>query len=227
MILNRIINSPLGYRINRIFRRYFILPRMRRRLKVKEVTLICNNCNGGIIYNDLNLRFSSPTINLYFYDNHFFSFCENLTDYLKEPLVLCENPIQPTELDYPICNIGDGVRLPKLELHFLHYKSYPEAKQCWERRKERMKLDKLFVIWTFFEKTDESWLARFDSIPLKNKIAFCERPFPEYKTAYYIKGYEESGLGVLSRFDGLNGHRIMDEFDFVSWFNRCADESDS
>ena len=218
-VKNFIINSPIGYRVNTLFRKWFILSRLRKRLKASDITILCNNCNGGFIYHDLNLEFKSPTINMYFIHDHFFYFCENLESYLKESLVLCENPINKSDLDYPICNIGDGIKLPKLELHFLHYKSFMEANDSWERRKKRINFDKIFIIWTFFDKTDESWLRRFDKIPQKNKIAFCESPFPQYKSCYYIKGYEGIGLGVLSRFDGLSGHRIYDNFDFVSWFN--------
>lgn len=226
-VKNFIINSPIGYRVNTLFRKWFILPRLRLRLKTSDITIICNNCNGGFIYHDLNLEFKSPTINMYFIHDHFFYFCENLEDYLKESLVLCENPTNQTNIDYPICNIGDGVKLPKLELHFLHYKSFKEANDSWERRKKRIQFNKIFIIWTFFDKTDESWLRRFDKIPQKNKIAFCERSFPHYKSAYYIKGYENTGLGVLSRFDGLSGHRIYDNFDFVNWFNSSLDDNNS
>lgn len=211
--------NGLVFRLNRLLSSLFILPSMRKRLKVDDITLICNNCNAGFIYSDLNLKFCSPTINMFFYSDHFITFCERLDEYLKEPLVLCKCPEYRQDLNYPICNIGDGETLPKLELHFLHYKSFKEVCDSWERRLCRINHSRIFVIWTFFDETNEEWLARLDALPQKNKVAFCNKYFPDYKSAYYIKGYEKSGLGVLSRFKGLTGHRIMDEFDFVSWFN--------
>ena len=50
-------------------------------------------------------------------------------------------------------------------------------------------------------------------------MAFTEREFPQYKSAFCIHGFEEKGLGVLTLFDGLTGKRVIDRFDYVSWFN--------
>lgn len=112
---------------------------------------------------------------------------------------------------------GGGVK--KIELHFLHYSNFAEAKECWERRKSRINKDNLFAILTFTEGTYEEWLARFERIPLKNKVAFTERPYPQYHSAYHIKGFEKSGLGQLNYYQGFFGKRKIDQFDYVSWFN--------
>ena len=222
----RLLRS-LIFHFNRLWRALFILPKMRKQLEVDDITLICNNCNAGFIYSDLNLKFCSPTINMFFYHDHFITFCERLDEYLKEQLVLCQTPESKTDLNYPICNLGDGVNLPKLELHFLHYKTYEDVCDSWERRKRRINPSRIFIIWTFFDETNEDWLARIDALPQNNKIAFCNQDFPNYKSAYYIKGYEKCGLGVLSRYKGLFGRRIMDDFDFVSWFNNSLNASNS
>jgi uncharacterized protein (DUF1919 family) len=152
-------------------------------------------------------------VNLFFYNDHFFRFCENFDYYIAQPLVLCENPIHQPEIEYPVCNLGD------LELHFLHYESFEQAKQKWDARTARINRDNIFVMWTFFDGTDERWLERFDKIPFENKVAFTEREFPQYKSAFCIHGFEEKGLGVLTLFDGLTGKRVIDRFDYVSWFN--------
>jgi hypothetical protein len=34
-----------------------------------------------------------------------------------------------------------------------------------------------------------------------------------------LRGFEEQGLGVLTQFDGLRGKRVIDQFDYVNWFN--------
>lgn len=159
----------------------------------------------------MGLQFKSPTVNMFFYGDHFIRFCENFDYYISQPLVVCTNPIYSPEIDYPIGNLGD------LELHFLHYTSFEEAEQKWKRRKQRLNRENLFVMWTFFDGTDEQILKRFDALPFANKVAFTEKPFPEYKSAYCITGYE-SGLGVLTQFDGW-GRRKIDQFDYVTWFN--------
>ena len=105
--------------------------------------MLCNNCNGGIISHDLGLQFRAPTVNMFFYSDHFLRFCESFEYYIAQPLIPCENPRHKPEIEYPVCNLGD------LEL----------------------------------------------------------------------RGFEEQGLGVLSQFDGLRGKRVIDQFDYVNWFN--------
>lgn len=211
-------NNSITRRTNNWIRKWLVLPSMRRKLLNRNVTILANNCNGGFIYHDLGLKFNSPTINMFFYNDHFFTFCEDLDYYLSQDLQLAENPLY-TDIPkkYPICELGAGGR--RLELHFLHYDTFEEAKRCWKRRKERINRENLFVVWTFFDKTDEEWLQRFDRIPIKNKVAFTERPFPQYMSAFCIKGYETTGLGQLNEFENLLGGRKMDQFDFVGWFN--------
>ena len=211
-------NNRITRRINNFIRKYFVLPRMRRKLINTDVTILANNCNGGFIYHDLGLRFNSPTINMFFYYDHFFTFCENLDYYFKEKLRLAEKPLYKSiDKDYPICELGEGEK--RIELHFLHYETFEEALELWERRKKRINRDNIFIVWTFFDITDEEWLKRFDKIKIKNKVAFVERPFPQYKSAFYIKGYEKIGLGLLNEYLNMWGGRKYDQFDFVKWFN--------
>lgn len=101
----------------------------------------------------------------------------------------------------------------------MHYTSEEEAIRLWNKRRARIDLNNMYVIFTFFDDTDESWLRRFDALPQKKKIAFVNRPFPEYESAVYIPGYEESGLGRLNDYVNLKGERKYDSFDFVSWLN--------
>ena len=215
-----IANSRVGFHWNRFMRNRVIIPRLRKELQNHDFTIICNNCTGGIISHDLGCEFKSPTVNLFFYGDHFFSFCENFDYYIRLPLVECTNPIHKPDLDYPVCNLGD------LEIHFMHYKTFNEAKAMWERRANRINRKNIFTMWTFFDKTDEGLLARFELLPFENKVAFTERYFSQYASAFCIDGYTE-GLGVITRFSGLSGHRIVDQFDYVSWLNNGSRSTDS
>lgn len=58
-------NNYLTRRWNEMMRKAFILPKMRRELKNHDFSILCNNCNGGVISHDLGLRFNSPTVNLF------------------------------------------------------------------------------------------------------------------------------------------------------------------
>lgn len=205
-------NRKLAYRWNKLLR-YFINQRNRKRLKNKSFSLLCNNCAGGILSHDLGLQFRSPTINLFFYHDHFLRFCENLDYYLKQELIICENPQHKPEIEYPVCLLGD------LELHFLHYSSFAEAKEKWDSRAGRINKENLFIMWVFRELEDVELLKRFDSLPYKYKVAFTEREFPEYPSTFCIPDGEEGWSG-LTIFSGLNGKRKIDQFDYVGWFNK-------
>lgn len=53
----------------------------RRRNKNVNPTIISQNCIGGVIYSDLGLKFSSPTINMFIEDNDFVKLAENPRQY--------------------------------------------------------------------------------------------------------------------------------------------------
>lgn len=57
---------------------------MQSKLINENFSLITNNCDGGVIYNHLGLKFLSPTVNvnLYIKDEDYDLFCENLRDFL-------------------------------------------------------------------------------------------------------------------------------------------------
>lgn len=203
-------NTGIGLRWNNFFRVYFILPRLRRGIKNANFSLLANNCNGGFIYHDLGLQFRSPTINMYFIHDHFLRFLEDFDYYISQELVKCKYPTFTEPNNSPICNLGSGDK--KIELHFLHYHSFSECCELWEKRKKRLNKNNLFIVMAAFDKAEEECVKRFDNLPFKNKVIFIERPMPAYKSAYYIKGYEHTGLGVLSRFSGFCGKRIFDQF---------------
>lgn len=207
-----VYNVGIGLRWNLLFRRLFVLPKWRRRLRNNNFTILCNNCNAGVITHDLGQAFNSPTVNLFFYGDHFFKFCENFEYYINQTLEIKDNPIYKPESDYPVCALGD------LELHFMHYNSFDEAKKTWDRRLKRISRNNIFVMWTFFSDTSDALLERFEHLPFKNKVAFTERNCPNYPSSFWIRGFPD-GLGVLTRFYGLSGKRIIDQFDYVAWLN--------
>src|SRR5574344_2087328 len=47
----------------------------------KDFSIISQNCVGGVLYHDLGLKFTSPTINLYFEPLDFMRYILNLRKY--------------------------------------------------------------------------------------------------------------------------------------------------
>lgn len=217
-------NNKVTRRLNMWIRKTFICPSKRKKIVNKQISILSNNCLGGFILHDLGLRFDSPTINMFFHNLDFFYFVENLDYYINQPLIEIKNPrYDKNAPDYPVAILsGNGIH-KDLELHFLHYKNFKEANYKWEKRKSRLHLDNIFVIWTFtgMEK-DEEIYNRAQNLPVKNKVIFVNHPIDhvKYPSFIYIKGFEnQTGLGLISEFMNLKGERYYDQFDYVKWIN--------
>ena len=197
--------SKIRSAINKI-QRIFINRRLKSRLQNHGMTVISANCVGAFILHDLNEPFNSPFVNLYLSPNDFVRYLQNIEFYQRQSL-------KP----YPVANLAD------LKVHFMHYRNSQEAQQKWLARSARMNLDNLFIMMT--DKDDAQGiayedLAAFDQLPFKNKVVFTRKPYPEFKSAFYIKGFEKQNqVGDLFTFSGWNGVKYYDQFDYVAWFN--------
>ncbi len=186
----------------------------RKRLKLKNKTpsIISSNCNAGIIYHDMGLRFFSPTINLSFEMNDFVRMLQNLRWYMEQPVTPCED----NRFDFPVGKIGD------IEIRFNHYKSFEEACNKWEERKKRIDWDNLYIMAIDGDNCSYESLKTFDSLPFVNKVVFTHRPYPEIKSSFYIHGFEnDEGIGPVIYFKRqFFVRRYLDDFDYVAFLNK-------
>ncbi len=185
--------------------------RKRWKLKNHNPSIIASNCNGGIIYADLGLPFLSPTINLAFDMNDYVKFLGNLEWYLQQPIV----EYHDSRYTYPTGLIGD------IELLFVHYESFDEAVKKWEERKQRINWNNLFIIAIDGDGCTYETIEKFENLPYKNKVIFTHRKYDEFKSAYYISGFEDqSGVSVLLYFKKQYFiRRYLDDFDYVNFLN--------
>lgn len=194
-------------KINYFFRRQRDLVN-RNRLNVQGFTIISQNCTGGVIYHDLGLQFLSPTINLFFSPNDFCKFCLNLKYYISLQIKEKESP-KP----YPVGMVGD------IELNFMHYESFEEARQCWEKRKARINYDNLVVIGISSKDTPEEYYEEFEKIPYA-KVILSQELVPQHKNAVYVNGFDSIKTNQLLDFKSFfSGERYLDAWDYVTWLN--------
>lgn len=182
------------------------------KLKNNNPTIIASNCNGEFIYYDLGLKFLTPTINLSFDMNDFVKMVENLEWYMQQPIM----PYEDSRFDYPTGMLGD------IEIRFNHYKTFEEAVSKWEERKKRINWDNLFIMGIDGDNCTYDSIKRFDNLPYKNKVIFTNKSYPEFKSSYYIKGFEDKkGVGVLLYFKEkqFRIRRYLDDFDYVKFLN--------
>lgn len=116
---------------------------VRRKIQQKDVSIIAQNCIGGVIYSIIGQEFLSPTINMFIENENFIKLVNNLQYYMSiTPRPLLEEYIDPinTSVRYPKIAIDD------IEICCLHYKNCQEAIVAWERRKNRINYNKILVI---------------------------------------------------------------------------------
>lgn len=190
--------------------RKIYLNNKRRRLKNTSPTVFSSNCNGAMILHDMGCRFNSPTVNLYMSARDFLKFVKTPEKYLNaEPVEIASD--EP----FPVGKIGD------ITLYFMHYKTFEDAREKWCERSKRVDMSNVFLMMSDKNGCTEANIAEFDALPHKHKVIFTHIPYPQYKSAYYIKGFEDDGeVGILSDDKpGFFKRRWLDEFDYVSWFN--------
>lgn len=203
----------LKEQIRLFLREEFINKPNRKKLKNNRPSIISSNCNGGVIYHDLNLKFFSPTINLFFYPQDYIKYISNLKYYNKcelKPL-----PKEQTISEYPIGYLDD------IKINFMHYKDFKSAKENWIRRVDRINYDNLFFIMTDRDGCTYQDIKNFDLLPYKNKVIFTSKYYSEFKSAFYIKEFNNcEEVGILSSFKSKSIKRYLDDFDYVSFLNQ-------
>ncbi|MBO4924066.1 MAG: DUF1919 domain-containing protein [Bacteroidales bacterium] len=184
----------------------------RKRLKNRDFSIIASNCIGGSILHDLGLPFNSPFINLWLKPSDFLKFCEKMDYYLSLKLRFTT----VVGLQYPVGVLGD------ILIFFQHYATETEAEEAWNRRKKRIRLDNLFVIFTDRDGCTYDDLLRFDRLKIRNKVVFTHVEYKDIVSAFYIPGFEEeTSVGHLMCYKNkYSCKKYYDAFDYVSWFNK-------
>ena len=181
-----------------------------KKLKNNDFSIISSNCIGMFMYKDMELPYLSPTINLSIPMNDFVKMAENLRCYMEQKITQAE-----TKEGYPVGFLGD------VEIRFIHYGTFEEAVWKWEERKKRINWDNLFIAGVEKDGCTYETIRRFQQLPYKNKVIFTHVRYPEFPSAYYIKGFEEEKeVGVITFFkEQFFKRRYLDDFDYVKFLN--------
>lgn len=150
---------------------------VKNKINLSEISLISQNCIGGIIYHDANQRFLSPTVNLYILPKDFIKFVNNLDYYLSL------TPKVEMGKDYPIGTLGD------VKINFMHYSSPQGALEKWEERKQRVNFDKIFVIMVERDGFDDEDFKDFLKIKY-SKILFTRNEKYISDNSVYLKKFK-------------------------------------
>ena len=202
--------NSLGYKVVNKLRN--LIATKKRKVEIEEelandFSIISCNCIGGMVYHDLKMKFLSPTINLYIDTPDFIKMCLNLKDYMEKELVDANNK------DYPIGILGD------IKIHVLHYKSFKEAKESWDKRKERINYEKIFVIISDRDNFSENLLDSIDKIPYK-KVLYSHKKIEKDYVVYVEKDKKFNTVRTLTDFINFKGIRKYEYyFDIYKWLS--------
>lgn len=171
-------------------------------------SIFCSNCIGGIIYHNLNIKFQSPTINLWIKNRDYIKMIKNLEYYLGQELI----EVSDKKAKYPLGMIDDIV------IHFNHYKSFNEAKIKWQDRKKRIDYDNLYFMLSDEGITYDEILS-LKNIRCKRLVVFTSQDY-NLPYCFQLKKYQnQKHVGIYSVLD-LNGLRPFEkEFNYVLWLN--------
>ena len=178
---------------------------------VNCATEILRFCCGTFMYYDLRLPYLTPTVNLTIDINDLIKMVSNLKWYMEQEIV----EIKEENGEYPAGMCGD------IRINFVHYDSFEEGVCKWEERKQRINWNNLFIVGTERDGCTYETLKRFEQLPYTNKVIFTHIEYPEFSSAYYIKGFEDQGeIGTVTNWrKQFLKRRYMDDFDYVSFLN--------
>lgn len=172
----------------------------------RDFSVIASNCAGTLPYRFLKMPYTSPTVNLFFFAPCYLKFVKNLEYYLSVPLKFKAKSAyrqgdyaRATHGQYPLGQLDD------IEIHFMHYGSSAAASEKWNRRKQRINIDNLVLIFTDQNLCTPELLEEFDALPNKNKMVLTANPHPDILSHVHVPHY--TGLSEIgdcyTRYDHL------------------------
>lgn len=185
-----------------------------KKLNNRDITIISNNCFAGITYEYLNLPFLSPTIGLYFFAPEYLKFIKNLKHYAESELKQLKASdskyySELKKLNQEHCIIGI---IEDVEIVFLHYESFEEAKSKWERRCKRINYDNLIFKFNDQNLCTEKELLEFKNFKAKNKICFTSKKY-DYPNFIWMKKYQKR---AFVREDSFYYHKYFNIIDYIN-----------
>lgn len=152
--------------------------RQRKQLRAQEVSLISQNCIGGVFYHDMQQQFLSPTVNLFFTAEEFVRFVQDL------PRYLAMEPEMHWDEEFPIGKLGD------VTIHFMHYDTCAQAKDAWQRRKARVQWNKIVVLCSDMEGFDDAVFTQWKRIPYPKVLFTANKTYAQEPGIVYYPEYE-------------------------------------
>ena len=159
-------------------------PLKRIGLENRDFSILANNCWGGIVSRDRRLPYNSPTCGTYFFSKDYLRFLSDVHRYLETELE--ELPVRESRYAEELISLhGEEVilgRMDDVEVVLLHYPTFAEAKEKWDRRKARIRWDNLLVKFSDQNGFEPEDFETFRSLEFTNKLFLTVNP--EYQSEF-------------------------------------------
>ena len=174
-------------------------------LNNKDFSILSNNCWGGRVYDRYSLPYRTPTIGLWIPPKDYIKL-------LKKPKSYCNSQLR--QINYRESHVADLLierkksgrydfdlddliigRVEDVDIVFIHYKTFDDAKTKWDRRKQRINWDNLVVKFNDQNECKTEDYQAFLQLPYKNKLFFtareewCAEPYCIFLKQYAKDGY--------------------------------------
>lgn len=191
--LNRVRGKLRSWKNNRKIRP------VRKLFRDGSLTVISQNCIGGVFSHDMHLPFQSPTVNLCIPAADYVKFVNNLEHYLQ-----MEPELHWGE-EYPVGRLED------VEILFVHYDTCLEAGEAWERRKKRVNLRNVLVLSTDRDGFDETVFEQWKTITYPKLLFTARKEFAADPDSLFFPEYEGAGcvLDLISKRKFYKDNRLI------------------
>jgi uncharacterized protein (DUF1919 family) len=179
------------------------------------LTIISDDCWGGMVSNYLALEFNSPFVNLFISSDDYIKLLENINYYLQQELcMVSEGDVYSCTM--PIGSLGEGNS--KIIIDFNHHVSFIDAKNDWERRIGKINRNNLLIKMTL-PNNDESIAKRFNELPFKNKVCFCPKQL-DYESTVFLPRYIWRSTTQYTKQGSTTFGVFLRDMDYMS---KCCD----
>ena len=173
LFFTKIINK-----IKNILRRTYVYIN-RKKYNGNQVSIISQNCIGGVFYHDMKCKFLSPTVGLFIRQPDFIKLVNNLKYYLDSDIVIEDGE------SYPLGRIDD------ITVDFMHYTSCEEAYELWNRRKARVDFNKIVVLCSDADGFDDSIFEEWKNIKYPKILFTVNEKYKTDNSSLYFKEYSD------------------------------------
>ena len=113
-----------------------------------QLSIVSNNCFGGVACHTLSMECRSPFKNLFIRERDYLNMISNLKWYMDKIPVFDHYETEISDMKYPV------LKIDTIEIHCNHTSCEKEAIETWERRKKKINYENLF--FSFYTMNEEA-----------------------------------------------------------------------